>query len=77
MKKIFYIISILAGLYSCEQNLTEEILPQQNPETDERVPMTFQMTFPGLTDYGTDLVPMSRATTKDTIKSLIDRKSVV
>lgn len=71
MKKIFYIISILAGLYSCEQNLTEEILPQQNPETDERVPMTFQMTFPGLTDYGTDLVPMSRATTKDTIKSLI------
>lgn len=71
MKKLFYIISIIAGLYSCEQNLTEEIIPQQVvSESDEKIPVTFQMTFPELIDYGTDLVPMSRAAT-DTVKSLI------
>lgn len=71
MKKLFYIISIIAGLYSCEQNLTEEIIPQQVvSESDEKIPVTFQMTLPELIDYGTDLVPMSRAAT-DTIKSII------
>lgn len=71
MKKLFYIISIIAGLYSCEQNLTGEITPQQAASApDEKIPVTFQMIFPELTDYGTDLVPMSRAAT-ETIKSII------
>ena len=70
MKKLFYIISILAGLYSCEQNFTEEIIPQQTTETDEKIPVTFRLTFPQLTDCGTELVPMSRAAS-DTIKSVI------
>lgn len=71
MKKLFYIISIIAGLYSCDQNLTEGITPQQaTPESDEKIPVTFQMIFPDLIDYGTDFVPISRAAT-DTIKSMI------
>lgn len=71
MKKIFYMISIIAGLYSCQQELLEDIPQPETTGAEDKIPVSFSLSFPELIAYDNELVPMSRAEA-DMVKTVID-----
>lgn len=65
-------MAILLSAWSCQQE-SEEI-PGPASSEEGKLPLSFELALPEDIICGTDILPMSRSTTDDTIKSNIDKK---